>query len=315
MSDALVPFNPATLAEAEGLAKTLSQSSLIPTALKGKPADVFLILLKGRELGLSPIQSLGMIHVIEGKPAASAELKVGLCLQRKEVCEYFRVVESTDQVATYETKRVGSEAVRLSWTIGQATKAGLTGKANWKNHTAAMLRARCSSALATAVYPDLTQGLLVEDEAEEIRARLDGIHQAPEKDITPAQATRRTAEVKGALKAQMQQAARVVIDPVPPTPPGPPPRPSKVTIDDKSTPSPWDLVVEVCKKHGYAGAKAASIVKGATGKDTRASITMDDVQKVRDALGAVASPQTVPEPPDDIPAHDDKDAPPPGELF
>lgn len=165
--DALAPFVPENLPQAMELAKVLAQSSLIPTPLRGKAADVLVVLMKGRELGLSPIHALSEIHVIEGKPVSAATLKVGLCL-RSKACEYFRLVESSGAKAVYETKRTGSEPVRLTWTIEQASKAQLTGKKNWQTHPDAMLRARCSSALATAVYPDLVQGLLTDDEAEEI---------------------------------------------------------------------------------------------------------------------------------------------------
>jgi hypothetical protein len=47
-----------------------------------------------------------------------------------------------DQRAIYETKRVGSTPVKISFTIEQAKQAGLTGKDNWRNYPAAMLRAR-----------------------------------------------------------------------------------------------------------------------------------------------------------------------------
>src|SRR5690606_14566168 len=81
-------------------------------------------------------------------------------------CKYFRLVESTDERATYETLREGEpEPTRITWTIQQAAKAGLTGRQNWKAHPAAMLRARASAALARAVYPDVAMGIYDPDEA------------------------------------------------------------------------------------------------------------------------------------------------------
>lgn len=165
---ALAPFNPGSFQEAMEMSKFLATSNLIPTAIRGKPADVMLIMMKGRELGLSVMQSLGEIYVVEGRPSASAKLKVGLCLQRPDVCEYFTMVESTDRKATFKTKRRGHPEVTLTYTIEQAQQAGLTNRANWKNHPAAMLRARCESALVDAVYQDISQGMVTPDEAEEI---------------------------------------------------------------------------------------------------------------------------------------------------
>lgn len=189
--NAMVPvsagFEPVSLAEAQHLSQTLSQSSIIPGALRGKPADVLVTLMTGRELGLGPMQSLRGIYVIDGKGVASSDLIVGL-VKRSNVCKFFRLVESTDKVATYETHREGEEPTRMSFTIEQAQTAGLAGRNNWAKYPAAMLRARCSAALARAVYPDVAMGLYDVDEAEDFRrprpADVRPIQAAPE---VPAQ--------------------------------------------------------------------------------------------------------------------------------
>jgi hypothetical protein len=165
---AIMPFEPRDMAEADSLAKRLSNSNLLPVALRKKPEDVLVTLLTGRELGLSPMMAIRAIHVIEGRPVLSADMMIALC-QRSPVCETFRCVESTDMKATYETKRKGQQPARLTFTIEQARAAGLTNKDNWKRYPAAMLRARCKSQLARDVYPDLLAGCYDQDETEELR--------------------------------------------------------------------------------------------------------------------------------------------------
>ena len=166
-SQAVGGFRPSTLTEAMTLASKLAESELLPVPLRRKPADVLVILMKGQELGLSPMQSIGAIHVIQGKAVASADLMVGLVKSRPE-CGYFRMVESTPTSATYETLRQGDpEPTVMAYTMDDARKAKLADKDNWKNHPSAMLRARCSSALARAVYPDLVMGIYTPDEAAE----------------------------------------------------------------------------------------------------------------------------------------------------
>lgn len=150
---------------AEQIAARLAKSTLLPAALRGKPADLAVIMITGHELGLSPMQALRGLHVVEGRPVLSADLIVGL-VKKHPACKYFRLVESTDERATYETLREGEpEPTRITWTIQQAVKAGLTGRSNWKAHPAAMLRARASAALARAVYPDVAMGIYDPDEA------------------------------------------------------------------------------------------------------------------------------------------------------
>lgn len=159
-----------TFEQIDAMAKRLAESDLLPKTLKGRPADVAIILLTGIEFGLQPMAAIRGINVIEGKASMSADLLSGLVQQKVHVCEYFRMVTCTDTMATFETKRHGhAEAVKLSYTIEQAQRAGLTGKDNWKKHPADMLAARCISRLAKRVYPDITQGCYVPDEEDEIR--------------------------------------------------------------------------------------------------------------------------------------------------
>lgn len=194
----LTPFEPTNLDQALALATTLSKSGLIPDSLKGKPSDVLVVLMTGREMGLGPMQSLRGISVIKGKPTMSADLMVAQCLRHRSVCEYFRMVESTATVARYQTKRAGSEPVDLAWTMEDAQRAGLDGSQTWKAHPAAMLRARCSSALARAVYPDLVGGMYEEGEGEEIAGKVKPVVSiAPpvERDVTPPAAPVVEAEV------------------------------------------------------------------------------------------------------------------------
>lgn len=162
------PFQPATFQEVVDLAKVLSQANIIPSALRGKPNDVAAIVLHGASLGIDAMSAIRSMHIIEGKPTLSADLMVGLA-KRSPVCEYFILVESTDEVATWETKRRGDpKPVRLSFTIAQARAAGLTGKSTWKAYPAAMLRARGASGLGRAVYSDLFAGVYDPDELETV---------------------------------------------------------------------------------------------------------------------------------------------------
>lgn len=158
------PFEPTDLNQAMTLAKTLATSQLIPRALVGKPADVLLIMIKGRELGISTMQAISGINIIQGKPVIASDLMIGLILSHPDVCEYFTPVVSNDKIATYKTKRRGSEPVEMSFTLEEAQAAKLTGKDNWRNFPAAMLRARASAALGRAVYPDLVAGVYVPGE-------------------------------------------------------------------------------------------------------------------------------------------------------
>ncbi len=157
-------FEPRDIDEGFHMAKLLVLSGLLPRGVQ-RPEAAFAIIAAGRELGLTAMQSLRSIHIIEGKPTLSADLVAALCKSRPDICQYFRLVESTDKVARYETLRRGEPCpTPMSFTWEDATRAGVTGKDNWKKYPAAMLRARCITALARAVYPDLAMGVYDPDE-------------------------------------------------------------------------------------------------------------------------------------------------------
>ena len=162
---ALYAFEPPGIPEAVKLAQILVASRLLPRAISTPEAAVTVI-MAGRELGLTAMQSLRSIHIIEGKPTMSADLMVAL-VKRSPVCRHFSLVESTAERATYETQRRDDPSpTRLSFTLDEARAAGVASKDNWRKFPAAMLRARAASALVRAVYPDVLLGVYDSDSGE-----------------------------------------------------------------------------------------------------------------------------------------------------
>jgi hypothetical protein len=157
-------FEPGSIAEAMNMAALLVKSRLLPDSVQS-PEAAFAIIATGRELGLTAMQSLRSIHVIKGKTILSADLVAALVKSRRDVCQFFMLVESTTERAIYKTQRVGEpEPTTLSFTMDDAKRAQVTGNPNWQKYPAAMLRARCITALARAVYPDLAMGVYDPDE-------------------------------------------------------------------------------------------------------------------------------------------------------
>lgn len=156
-----------TIEMLSGLAERLHKAGVFGQEVTS--ADkAFAVLLKGHELGFTPMASAGSIAIIKGKVSLSADATVALC-KRSPACLYLRLVESTEEIATYETQRHGDPSpTALSYTIAQAKTAGLTGSQTWRAHAPAMLRARCGAAIARAVYPDLVAGIYDPDEVAEI---------------------------------------------------------------------------------------------------------------------------------------------------
>lgn len=156
-----------TLDDVERLARLAVTSGLVQAR---RPEEAAVILLTGRELGLSPMQSLRGIYVVSGRPVLSADLLVAVVLA-SGLCVSWRTIESTAETATIETRRRGEDQpARRTWTMVDARRAGLVGKGTWTQYPAAMLRHRCAADLAREVYPDVCLGLYTPDEMGDERA-------------------------------------------------------------------------------------------------------------------------------------------------
>ena len=117
------------------------------------------LLATGYELGLSPMQSLRGIYVVNGKPVLSADLLVAV-VRRSGLCESWHVIESTDERCSITTRHKGEpEAATRTWTMADAKRAQITGKPIWSQYPRTMLRHRCASDLARDVYPDVILSL------------------------------------------------------------------------------------------------------------------------------------------------------------
>jgi hypothetical protein len=160
-------------------ANVLVRSGFLPHGVN-TPEKAISIVMKGRELGIPPMYALSNIAVNNGKPTASAELMLAL-VYRDHGDEAVKVIESTAERCTVAYRRRGWQEPELfSFTIEDAHCAGLLGKDNWRHYPAAMLRARCISAVARFAFPDTIAGLYTPEElGARVLVREDGQQYLP----------------------------------------------------------------------------------------------------------------------------------------
>jgi hypothetical protein len=122
----------------------LSRSNLLPTAVRGKPADALLVALKGYELGLTFVASFAHLFVVNGTVGQSAQLLADEA--HKAGYDVWTDDGSNAEWATaYVRNRRNGQVHSLTWTIEEAQRAKLTEKTNWQLYPSAMLRARAIS--------------------------------------------------------------------------------------------------------------------------------------------------------------------------
>jgi hypothetical protein len=140
-------------------AKTLAVSSLLPKAYQRQPANVLLALELGEALGIPPIQAINGIHIIEGKPTASAELiasvvrraghKIRVTTDAVKLVVVAQLIRADDPDFTYEAR----------WDMERAKTAGLAGKGNWRTHPAQMLTWRAITEVSRMGASDALYGV------------------------------------------------------------------------------------------------------------------------------------------------------------
>lgn len=145
------------LAERMAYAQALAAAELLPASYRKKPANVLLAMEYGRALGLDTVTAIQQVHIVEGKPTASAQL-IGSLVRR---AGHRLRVSGDDKHAVAEIVRRDDHdfTFRAEWTIERAAAAGLAGKGVWKQYPAAMLKARAITEVARDACPEALAGV------------------------------------------------------------------------------------------------------------------------------------------------------------
>jgi hypothetical protein len=139
---------PATLDAKIRYAQLMADAGLLPAHYKHNPANVLVAQEFGEALGIPTIQAINSIHVIEGKPSASADLMAALV---RRAGHKLRVTKTKTETGGWSVvceiiRRDDPEfTYRAVWDDDKARKAGLLGKGNWAKYPDQMMRARAIS--------------------------------------------------------------------------------------------------------------------------------------------------------------------------
>lgn len=168
------------------MAEEFSKSSLCPKHLKGKAQDIAVVMLAGRDYGISDFQAVfgtGSLYVIDGRLSMEAQLMRALCLA-SPACKWIREIQSSDTKSVWATQRAGvPEVDSESFTLEEARAQGLLNKPNWKGNPGArtMLSHRACARLCRRVYPDVLKGITyTPEEIREIEAEVVAEAPAPQ---------------------------------------------------------------------------------------------------------------------------------------
>lgn len=172
---------------AAAFAKAVADTSLVPGWARHDPPAVTAVILKGLEIGLPPMASLGSIILIDGKPAIYAAAQRALVTTRGHD---IWPEELTDARAIWAGRRLGTERItRITWTMERARIARISSKDVWQKYPGAMLSARASAALITAIFSEVVLGLVVAEEFDVVPPELLAENDRPAEATTSRQRT------------------------------------------------------------------------------------------------------------------------------
>ena len=173
---ALTKFAPGSFAELTVFADQIAQTSFIPAAYKGKSGDIIAAVMMGDELGLSPMQSLQNISVINGRPTVWGDAMIALAQGHPSVLsvkEWIDCPDSADAVAYCLVRReVRGEVVETqrSFSVPDAKRANLwmnQKKHPWIQYPMRMLQMRARSWALRDSCSDILKGISQREEVQD----------------------------------------------------------------------------------------------------------------------------------------------------
>ncbi|WP_034335053.1 hypothetical protein [Deinococcus misasensis] len=154
-------FNPEHFKNLANMAETFIRSRMLPPAFQS-PEQVIVIICKGLELGLQPLQALSGINVIQGKPTVSPQLMLSL-INRSGKLEDIKFEIGPDFVAC-TMKRSDRSPHTERFGTKEAQNMGLANKDNYKRQPTVMYKWRAVAACARVTFPDIIDGLYTPEE-------------------------------------------------------------------------------------------------------------------------------------------------------
>ena len=151
------------------MSSVIATARIIPQIFQNSPADCFIALQTGKELGMQPMASLNGIHIILGRPSLSVKTKAAIA---KNHATYggMETIEIDDGYKIVISRNFGNgviEKTESSFTTTDAQKAGLVKKdSGWEKYPKRMCLARAKGLALDDAFPDLYCGLYSTEEIE-----------------------------------------------------------------------------------------------------------------------------------------------------
>jgi hypothetical protein len=136
-----------------------------------RPDQALFVILKGYELGITPIEALSNIHLIKGKPGLSVQLMISLAnrsgmLTRLDIPDASDAARDKKATVTAVRRDRPDSPVTMTFSMEDAQAAGLLSNPTWKQYPGQMLVNRAISMLLRRIIPEALSGMYLIEELE-----------------------------------------------------------------------------------------------------------------------------------------------------
>ena len=157
---------PKTFDESIKYAEFLSKSNILPANLQGRPHDVFAMVQTGLEIGITPMQAVRFLAVVNGRVSIWGDMMLALVFNSGLMESFSETINGN--VATCEVKRKGGFSNTSTFSMDDAATAGLLRKSGvWQQYPKRMLQLRARGFALRNLFPDVLNGLSMTEEFDE----------------------------------------------------------------------------------------------------------------------------------------------------
>lgn len=212
--NAVVPTTPRAFSE-PGVVAGAAPQALVPTTFEGvfrmaqviavsgmapkgmdTPEACTVAIMNGLEIGLTPMQAVQSIAVVNGRPTVWGDAAKALCLGSPMCEDIIETISGTgdNMVARCEARRKGKSPSVGEFSVAKAKKASLWGKSGpWTQYPERMLQLRARAFALRDAFPDVLRGVAIREELEDV---------AEFRDVTPpAPPAPPAAQISGVAKS------------------------------------------------------------------------------------------------------------------
>jgi hypothetical protein len=135
------------------------------------PEAVMVAVQRGLEIGLSPMQALDSICLINGRPCIYGDAPLAIAMGRPDFADCEETLSGSGDAMEAECtiKRKGRADLTRTFSVADAKKAGLWGKAGpWTQYPKRMLQMRARSWALRDAFPDALKGIGIAEEVRDI---------------------------------------------------------------------------------------------------------------------------------------------------